>query len=338
VIIPLAQLKLIDYNHPVKAVHFLRILVLLLISIAFLFQHGSVLADPLPDSAVIEKFRGAAQRFTLSCESRSAVDLAAYWGVEIREKRFLNTLPRSDNPETGFVGNPNGAWGNVPPMAYGVHAEPVAETLQAFGLEARAWRGLSWDDLRIEIAAGRPVIVWVIGQMWRGSPMQYRARDGSMTTVAAFEHTMVLYGYEPNRVYVQDAYSGYKQTYSVRAFLASWRTLGRMAVTVYGAIEPEPTITPTVSPALIRNNPPAEGPVLLGVKRYLPLVFGPQTLISVAPLELDTPAVVETYTVKRGDYLVAVARKFNLNWIELAMRNGIRYPYRIRPGQVLRLR
>jgi uncharacterized protein YvpB len=86
--------------------------------------------------------------------------------VSIGETEFLDALPRSDNPESGFVGNPNDSWGYIPPHGYGVHADPVAETLQQFGLEADARRGLGWDDLREEINAGRPVIVWIIGQMW----------------------------------------------------------------------------------------------------------------------------------------------------------------------------
>ena len=50
-----------------------------------------------------------------------------------------------------------------PPGPYGVHAAPVGRLLRAYGLPADDKRGLSWDELRAEIAQGQPVIVWVIG-------------------------------------------------------------------------------------------------------------------------------------------------------------------------------
>ena len=201
-------------------------------------------AGALPPRASIQGFKGNAQSANLSCEARSAVDWAAYWGVRIGEKKFLARLPRSSNPDEGFVGNPNDAWGNIPPASYGVYAAPVAELLRKLGLDANARRNLDWDDLRGEIAAGRPVIVWVVGQMWKGMPLKYVSPDGHKTTVARYEHTMVLTGYEPGKVQVMDAYTGERQTYPLSTFLASWGTLGRMAVMGGGRVKPQPTQTP----------------------------------------------------------------------------------------------
>lgn len=276
-------------------------------------------SQSLPEEAYVSGVVGYAQRFTLSCESRSAVDWAAFWGVRIGEKKFLNSLPRSDNPDRGFVGDANGAWGNTPPLSYGVHAEPVAATLRSFGLQARAYRGLSWDDLRAEIAAGRPVIVWVIGQMWPGTALKYTARDGQSTTVARFEHTMILVGYEPGKVHLVDAYTGRNQTYSQRTFMNSWKVLGKMAV--FGGLDQEP------------EQPPPDLS-LLTEKLYMPLVFGRDTQLQPQPEQKRQSA---TYTVQRGDYLTLVARRLGLDWRELAQRNHLTYPYVLYPGQVLRL-
>ena len=103
-----------------------RYLALSIISALLLLVSPTLtLAQTLPERAYISGLVGSAQRFTLSCESRSAVDWASYWGVSIREKKFLNSLPKTDNPDTGFVGNPNAEWGNLPPYSYGVHAEPA---------------------------------------------------------------------------------------------------------------------------------------------------------------------------------------------------------------------
>ena len=200
-------------------------------------------ADGLPAEAYIRGVIGHAQRFSLSCESRSAVDWAAFWGVKIGEAKFLNKLPRSDNPDFGFVGNPNDAWGSVPPYSYGVYAEPVAALLRNYGLQAEARKGLDWDDLRSEIAAGRPAIVWVVGQMWPGSPRRYIDAQGRATKVAPFEHSMILTGYSSSTVNVIDAYSGLEQVYPRKAFLTSWSALGNMAVIGTGTPPPAPAET-----------------------------------------------------------------------------------------------
>jgi uncharacterized protein YvpB len=195
-----------------------------------LTDFSSAQGNSLPDSSYVSGVNGHAQGYSLSCESRSAADLAAFWGVSFSESEFLQALPRADNPENGFVGNPNDAWGRIPPSGYGVHAGPVADTLREFGLEADAHNNLTWDDLRGEIEAGHPVIVWVIGQMWGGKAIEYEAPDGSSSVVAAFEHTMILVGYSPESVQVVDAYTGQYQTYPLNTFLKSWAVLGNMAV------------------------------------------------------------------------------------------------------------
>jgi hypothetical protein len=62
--------------------------------------------DSLPDSAYISGVNGHAQGYSLSCESRSAADLADFWGVSISESEFLDALPRADNPEQALLAIP----------------------------------------------------------------------------------------------------------------------------------------------------------------------------------------------------------------------------------------
>ncbi len=206
------------------------ILAMLLMVVDFSIARGL----SLPDSAYVAGVNGHAQSYSLSCEARSAVDLAAYWGFDIDENEFLQALPRSDNPDQGFVGNINEVWGRLPPHSYGVHAGPVAQALRDYGLRAEARYNLKWDDLRGEISAGQPVIVWVIGQMWSGTAVDYKAQDGRTVRVAAFEHTMLLTGYSTEGVQVIDAYSGQYQYYPLNTFLKSWAVLGNMAVVSSG--------------------------------------------------------------------------------------------------------
>ena len=182
----------------------------------------------LPPKANIKGIVGHRQSMPLSCEARSAVDWAAYFGKPINEYTFFNGIPLHDNPDKGFVGNVYGSWGQIPPNAYGVHAKPIAQRLREFGLQAKHVRNMSWWELKAEIAAGRPVIVWVVGHVGQGTPVSYTAPGGAVTTVAKFEHTVIAIGYTEDKIVILDGaktYTKYKGE-----FLKSWRVLENQAV------------------------------------------------------------------------------------------------------------
>jgi LysM repeat protein/uncharacterized protein YvpB len=418
--------------------------------------------DEIPAEAEVVGVIGHPQSWTLSCESRSAADWAAYFSADLSEYDILNALPRSDNPETGFVGSPSGVWGNIPPLAYGVHPPPLAKVLRDMSVPAQEQSGFGWDRLRREIAAGKPVIIWVISQMWNGTPIEYTASDGQTTIVAYREHSMILVGYDENTVHVVDAYSGMDEYFGVSAFLNSYAVLGERAITYSGELPEKPTAIPTVagdytvqrgetlsaiaqrfgmswtdlaalngigypyrvyagqqilipgegtevavlltstvpasptatatalppatatqvpsatpSPTATATATPAQpgaeiivqaGDTLSKIARrygvalqdlidanqlpYPYLIYAGQVLKlpggsgTASPTPTSTaiatataqPSGDSTYTVQHGDYLIDLARRFGLDWQALAEINGIGYPYRLVPGQVIKLR
>ncbi len=182
----------------------------------------------LPSEARISGVVGHSQTLSLDCEARSAADWAGFFGVNIDEMEFFHRLPVSDNPEIGFVGDVNDPWGYLPPKGYGVYAGPVADLLQAYGARAQAGRNLSWETLQKEIVAGRPVIVWIVGHVWDGKPVDYTAEDGQTTVVARYEHTVIVIGYSATRVLVVDEDNVYYRP--LTTFLHSWSVLGNMAI------------------------------------------------------------------------------------------------------------
>ncbi|HEX7976711.1 MAG TPA: C39 family peptidase [Anaerolineales bacterium] len=182
-----------------------------------------------PSSAQVDGVAGHPMISSLDCEGRAAADWAAFFGVPIDEREFLDKLPSSDNPEKGFVGRWWDPAGSIPPNSYGVHAGPVAKLLRAYGLKARAYKGASLRDLKEEIAAGHPVIVWVIGSVQAvKNGVKYTASDGETTVVAPYEHTVMLIGYDEQQVTILD--TAYVYTRSIRDFEISWGVLGNMAV------------------------------------------------------------------------------------------------------------
>ena len=182
----------------------------------------------LPDTAYIDGVFGYAQTYNLTCESRSAVDWARYFGTNIAELDFQAALTDSDNPEVGFVGYMDGTLGQIPPASYGVHAPPVADLLREYGLAARPVKDYTLDKLKKQIAKGNPVIVWVVGNVWYGEPVEYTAADGSIVTVAHYEHTAIVIGYDEYGLTFVDNDLVYWR--STDAFLNSWAVLGNMAI------------------------------------------------------------------------------------------------------------
>ena len=177
------------------------------------------------------------QALPLDCESRSAVDWADYFGYSIGELNFFYGLPTSDNADLGFVGNVYGTWGQIPPYAYGVHAKPIANRLKDFGVPAVVHRPLSWPNLKAEIAAGRPVIVWILGSKYsgydyvvNGIPEYSQPKGGNNTVVARYEHTVVVTGYSQDTVSYLNGGNIYQK--DLKQFLESWSALGNMAVTM----------------------------------------------------------------------------------------------------------
>jgi uncharacterized protein YvpB len=182
----------------------------------------------LPETHYIYGITGHKQYFKLGCEAAATRDWAWYFGVDINEFEFQNKLPLSDNPEVGFVGSVNSKWGQAPPYAYGVHAGPVAQLLQDYGMPATAIKDFSLTLLKQQIAADRPVVVWVIGNVVGGVPYEYTAKDGQKVIVAAYEHVVIVTGY--NKTHIR--YLNNEKIFEAptEVFLNSWKVLGNMAL------------------------------------------------------------------------------------------------------------
>lgn len=182
----------------------------------------------LPEEAYLYGFVGHKQYYSIGCETSVAVDLAKYYHVYITEYDFQMALPKSDNPDLGFVGDVNGPWGQIPPYDYGVHAAPIAETLRQFGVPAEGGKGYTLEDIKAQLAQSKPVIVWVIGHMEYSDPVEYIDKQGITSIVAPYEHVVVLTGYNSDTVRYNN--NGRYADVKTETFLNSWGVLGNMAV------------------------------------------------------------------------------------------------------------
>lgn len=181
-----------------------------------------------PAEYYIRDISGHKQYFPLGCETSAAVDWALYYGLDINEYEFQTRLPQSDNPDFGFVGGVEGPWGQVPPYSYGVYAGPIASLLREYGLPAVGLRNVSLEIVKQEISKRNPVIAWVIGNMVGGIPSEYIDREGNRVLVAAYEHVVILTGYDDDSIRYMNNGNFFEVPQQV--FLNSWNVLGNMAV------------------------------------------------------------------------------------------------------------
>ena len=188
-------------------------------------------ADESPPSAFVQGVVGHPQEHNLSCESRSATDLAAYWGTVFSEDDFFRRLPKSDNPYRGFLGDVDLPPGTMPPAGYGVYGGPIAANLRSFGLDARSRREWNLEGLKAELAVGRPVIVWATYDMRLPGVEAWTSSDGATSVVVQWQHTFIAVGYDEGGLYLVDAYDGTEKYFTYEAFDPAWAQLGRMAVT-----------------------------------------------------------------------------------------------------------
>ena len=183
----------------------------------------------IPLSHYIWDIWGHRQYFGLGCEASAVVDWAEYLEVTVSEFTFQVRLPFSDNPDLGFVGSVDGPWGQVPPYAYGVHAAPVAKVLREhYGMNAAGEKELTIEDLQRELASGQPVIAWVIGNCVGGIPYEYIDKEGTPVIVAAYEHVVILTGYDEDSIRYMNNGKFYDIPYE--NFANTWGVLGNMAL------------------------------------------------------------------------------------------------------------
>ena len=187
------------------------------------------IAYSYPGSFYIKGIVGHVQVYKLGCEASAAVDWGNYFGNTIYESNFQAELPVSDNPDFGYVGDPNtDGWGQIPPYAYGVHTDPVAALLVEYDLPAQSRKGYTLEEICEKISQSKPVIVWIIGNMEYSVPVEYVDSQGRKSIVAPYEHVVILTGYDENTV----RYMSNGRFYDVpnEVFLTSWAVLGNLAV------------------------------------------------------------------------------------------------------------
>lgn len=144
----------------------------------------------------------------------------------VRKSRTGDII-RWGNPDHGFVGDITGK-----SMGYAVNNKPLQELMEQY-LPGRIVNvtGKSFDAFLRQVAEGKPVVVWTTGDFLLPDRWESWRHGAEQIRVPLDLHAVVLVGYDPDHVYVNDPLTG-KKGYKVdkQTFIKSWVALGKQGL------------------------------------------------------------------------------------------------------------
>ncbi len=188
--------------------------------------HGA--AAPPPEY-VIQGVPTIAQVWSLSCEYAATSAATGLYGLTLSQQTMHAEIGNHLNPHRGFRGNIRGSWGGTDD--YGVYPEAIVPALHRHGYtRSRAFRA-GTDTLKRELAAGNPVVVWIVGD-YTAQHRVYLMDGAESYFVIPYEHAVTLYGYDERGVHIMDPGRGVKYHESWDRLEFGWAQLDHMALTV----------------------------------------------------------------------------------------------------------
>ena len=158
------------------------------------------------------------QDYSLSCEVASLQMALAYRGINVSEDDLLAKIPKTlpyakefqsdgafvwGDPDIGFVGDVNGKWkskeqGLVGGTGWGVNYKPIANLTDSFRKDSYGKRGGSTQEIKNELEAGNPVIIWMQSDKTVKEEIFYKTQSGK-TVKFIQDHVVLITGYKTSK-------------------------------------------------------------------------------------------------------------------------------------------
>lgn len=125
------------------------------------------------------------------CEITATTMMLKYAGAKVTKMSLAKEMPRSSNPNKGFVGSPysrSGWW---------IYPKGLMRTVRRHLGSAKDMTGASFKQMKVQINRGHPVVIWVAGV------------DGFVN------HAITLSGYSSTRAYYNDPWTKRKTSMSL---------------------------------------------------------------------------------------------------------------------------
>ena len=141
------------------------------------------------------------------CEITAVTMMINYAGNPVDKMTLAREMPRSSNPNYGYIGNP---WDNTgitifPPALMGLVSKYTPSHT------AQDLTGYNFDTIKYQLSIGHPVVTW---NTMHGFPY----------------HALTITGYDTERVYYNDCWTNEKTSATISQFVSNWNTQNRRAI------------------------------------------------------------------------------------------------------------
>ncbi len=142
------------------------------------------------------------------CEITAVTMMLNFAGVKVSKFQAAKIMPRSSDPNRGFIGSPYKEF----PLGYWVAPNGVKPVVKHYLGTAKVMTNCTLDAIKKKLIRSHLVVVWV---GWF---------DGFSN------HALTLTGYHGNTLYYNDPWTGTKRAMSVDTFLRHWALDGHRAI------------------------------------------------------------------------------------------------------------
>ncbi len=142
------------------------------------------------------------------CEITAWTMMVKYAGKKMNKFKAASIMPRSGNPNYGFMGSPYSSHGR----GLVVYPNGLAGITKRYLGKYRNMTGCSYKSIRRKLQEKHLVLVWLCGLNGFGS------------------HTVTVTGYDKHYFYYNNPWTGAREKFSYRYFGAMWRANGMRAL------------------------------------------------------------------------------------------------------------
>ena len=172
------------------------------------------------------------------CESAALYNLLRFYKIEVSMSQIVNALKKGDgphyedgvyyggNPELEFVGDPSDSHG------YGVYQKPIIEVANKFKSGMIDYTGHSLDEELEIVKKGIPVQIWASVNMQNTDICTnwiYKETGKKINWICKL-HSVVVIGFNKNKVIVSDSYTGKIVSYNRKQVEKIYNLYGKRAI------------------------------------------------------------------------------------------------------------
>ncbi|WGU95540.1 C39 family peptidase [Paenibacillus dendritiformis] len=176
------------------------------------------------------------------CEVTSLAMILKYAGIRVGKMELADEVKKDPDdiktgkagdithwgdPNEGFVGDITGK-----EKGYAIYAEPLEDLMKKY-LPGRTVNltGQSFEKVLRHLSTGKPVVTWTTGDYKLPDRWESWKHGNEQITTPMDLHAVVLTGYDPDYVYLNDPLSARKAVkVKKKQFIESWHALGSQAL------------------------------------------------------------------------------------------------------------